>query len=110
MSKKMGEYKSAVDGSGLDKFFEDPSIDIVLEAEPKEEPKEEPKKEDKPKKKVFSFRTLAEDADDWRLYANASNMTVDEFGTKAIKEYIKRHPLRSEQKQIYELKKAQKKS
>lgn len=89
MSKKMGDLKSA--GSGLDKFFTE----------------EEPKKA---VKKVFSFRTLAENADDWRLWADAAGMKVDDLGTAALTEYIKRHPLTDDQNQIYELKKAQKKS
>lgn len=115
MSKKMGDFKSAMDGSGLDKFFNDPSIDSILETEPEEEPKkEEPKTEPKKKKtethKVFSFRAPIETADNWRLWADAKGMKVDELGTKAITEYIKKHPLTADQNQIYELKKAQKKS
>ena len=110
MSKKMGDFKKAAD-EGLDKFFSDlPKGEDLFEPEVKEPVKTEPEKEKKPVKKVFSFRTLAEDADDWRLWADAKGMKVDDLGTAALKEYIKKHKLTDEQRQIYELKKAQKKS
>lgn len=102
MNKKMGDMKSAA--GGLDKFFSDiKTEEIFPEAEKKPEKK-------KPVKKVFSFRTEAENADHWRLWADAAGLKVDDLGTKAITEYIKRHPLTDDQNQIYELKKAQKKS
>ena len=108
MSKKMGDLKKAAD-DGLDKFFSDlPSGEELFEPEVKKPVKTEPEK--KPVKKVFSFRTLAEDADDWRIWADAKGMKVDDLGTLALKEYIKRHKLTEDQQQIYELKKAQKKS
>ena len=62
------------------------------------------------KKKVFSFRAEAGEADSWRVWADASGMKVDELGERAIREYIKRHPLKGDQLQIYELKMGQKSS
>lgn len=98
MSKKEN-IKSAAEG--LDKFFSSQSGESSVKAAEKNE---------KPVKKVFSFRAEAELADNWRLYADAAGMKVDELGTKALTEYIKKHPLTADQSQIYELKKAQKKS
>lgn len=60
------------------------------------------------KKKVFSFRAEASEADSWRVWADASGIKVDELGERAIREYIKRHPLKGDQLQIYELKMSQK--
>lgn len=62
----------------------------------------------KPQKKVFSFRAEAESADNWRLWADAKGMKVDEMGTAAFTEFIENHPLTADEQTIYELKKAQK--
>lgn len=72
----------------------------------KEESKEEPQKA---QKKVFSFRAEVDQVDSWRVWADAKGMKVDELGEKALTEYIRRHGLTADQKQIYELKMAQKK-
>lgn len=93
-------FKEAV--SGLDKFFSETSKkeesavkDIIATA----------KKEKKSVgKKVFSFRAEAETVDSWRLWADAKGMKVDDLGEKALQEYIKKHPLTEDQKQIFELK------
>lgn len=66
---------------------------------------EEPQKV---KKKVFSFRAEVDEADSWRVWADASGIKVDELGERALREYIKRHPLKGDQLQIYELKMSQK--
>lgn len=83
----------------------------------KEEPSESPQKAQEGKKsrvidthKVFSFRAPRETVDSWRVWADAKGIKVDELGEKAITEYIKRHSLTEDQKKIYELKMAQKKS
>lgn len=109
MSKK--DLKKAAQ-DGLDKFFTEASespAENQRENDTKA-PKKIAEKSNKAVKKVFSFRAEAETADDWRLWADAKGMKVDELGTKALTEYIKRHPLTDDQKQIFELKKAQKKS
>ncbi len=96
MSKK--DFSKAAEG--LDKFFSENHVSkAAVDTKPK-----------KTVKKVFSFRAEAETADNWRLWADAAGLKVDELGTKAITEYIKKHPLTEDQNQIYELKKAQKKS
>lgn len=110
MSKKMGDIKKAADG--LDKFFSEAS-ETPAKSQRMDDTSSSKKIAQKPNKavkKVFSFRAEAETADNWRLWADAKGMKVDELGTKALTEYIKRHPLTADQNQIYELKRAQKKS
>lgn len=43
--------------------------------------------------KVFSFRAWIDEVDEWRLYAAAKQMQIDEVGAAAMREYIKRHPI-----------------
>jgi hypothetical protein len=112
-SKKMDKLKEA--GAGMDKFFSGAS-ESPSEAEKKttkgntkakaEEGSEKPQKA---QKKVFSFRAEVDHVDSWRVWADAKGIKVDELGEKAITEYIKRHSLTEDQKQIYDLKMAQKK-
>ena len=113
-SKKMDRLKTA--GADMDKFFtgatesptESPKRSTKRNTKTvKEEPKEEPQKA---QKKVFSFRAEVDQVDSWRVYADAKGMKVDELGTLALTEYIKKHSLTEDQKKIYELKMAQKKS
>ena len=73
----------------------------------KEKPSESPQKA---QKKVFSFRAEVDQVDSWRVWADAKGIKVDELGTLALTEYIKKHSLTADQKKIYELKMAQKKS
>ena len=111
---KMDKLKDA--GSSLDKLFSGASESSTeptkkttkgrAKAQP-EEVKEEPQKA---QKKVFSFRAEVEAVDSWRVWADAKGLKVDELGTLALTEYIKRHSLTEDQRQIYELKMAQKKS
>lgn len=134
MGRKMGELKKA--GDGLDKLFSAGDTSEVVELlikgneqsteEASESVSERPKKgakgnakkseknvpeaKQKPQKKVFSFRAEVESADSWRVWADAKGLKVDELGSKAIAEYIKRHPLTADQQKIYDLKMAQKKS
>ena len=114
---KMDKLKTA--GADMDKFFSGASETTEkatettkkstrgrAKAEP-EKASEEPKKT---QKKVFSFRAEVDQVDSWRVWADAKGIKVDELGEKAITEYIKRHSLTEDQRQIYELKMAQKKS
>ena len=109
-SKKIDRLRDA--GSSLDKLFSGAS------ESPVESPKKtsqrtvkaEPEKPQKAQKKVFSFRAEVDQADSWRVWADAKGLKVDELGTLAITEYIKRHGLTEDQKKIYDLKLAQKKS
>lgn len=123
MSRKMGDLKKA--GAVMDGFFtasESVSEDAKEPAEGNtktatEKGSEKPQKAQEGKKqrvidthKVFSFRAPIETVDSWRVWAEAKGIKKDELGTLAINEYIKRHSLTEDQRQIYELKMAQKKS
>ena len=126
MASKKKDFSAGVDA--LDKFFSgseaqrEETIKAVMGAtqDAQEAPQkvrktktqdqdqkgsEEPQKL---KKKVFSFRAEVSEADSWRVWADASGIKVDELGERAIREYIKRHPLKDDQRQIYELKMGQK--
>lgn len=113
-SKKLDKLKTA--GADMDKFFsgasESPTETTKKPARrntktAKEVPTEKPQKA---QKKVFSFRAEVEAVDSWRVWADAKGLKVDELGTLALTEYIKKHSLTEDQRQIYELKMAQKKS
>lgn len=104
MAIKADRLKDA--GAGLDKFF---TSGGTAPEETTTTTKPQPKKKDSQlPKKVFSFRTDADSADTWRLWASAKGLKVDDLGTLAITEYIKRHPLTETEKQIYDLRIAQK--
>lgn len=60
-------------------------------------------------KKVFSFRGPVTEVEKWRIYADAKGIKVDELGTEAITEYIKKHPLDEDEQQVYNIKLKQKK-
>ena len=123
MASKKKDFSAGVDA--LDKFFSgseaqrEEAVQSVMGATQEAPQKvrktktqdqdqkgsEEPQKL---KKKVFSFRAEVSEADSWRVWADASGIKVDELGERAIREYIKRHPLKGDQLQIYELKMSQK--
>lgn len=119
-SKKMDSMKKA--GAVMDGFFSEASESSTetTKKPAKRNTKTEPEKvteeptEGKKKKtdthKVFSFRAPRETVDSWRVWAEAKGLKVDELGTLALTEYIKKHSLTADQRQIYELKMAQKKS
>lgn len=123
MASKKKDFSAGV--SALDKFFTetDPQRKEVIKEvmgatqDAQEAPQKVRKIKDqkgseepqKLRKKVFSFRAEADEADSWRVWADASGLKVDELGERAIREYIKRHPLKGDQLQIYELKLGQKK-
>ena len=50
--------------------------------------------------KVFSFRGWKDEVDQWRLYASAKGMKIDEVGSAAMNEYIKRHPVTAEESEL----------
>jgi len=113
-SKKMDKLKTA--GANMDKFFSEASESVSESPEKstkrntKEEPEKVTESPQKAQKKVFSFRAEVDQVDSWRVWADAKGMKVDELGTLALTEYIKRHSLTEDQRQIYELKMVQKKS
>ena len=114
MAIKKDKMKQRV--SELDKLFAEASesssgvFEEITKGNTKEAKKKPSEKPQKAQKKVFSFRAEVEAVDSWRVWADAKGLKVDELGEKAITEYIKRHSLTEDQRQIYELKMAQKKS
>ena len=113
-SKKMDKLKSA--GANMDKFFSEASESVTespkktTKRNTQAEPEKVTESPQKAQKKVFSFRAEVDQVDSWRVWADAKGLKVDELGTLALTEYIKRHSLTEDQRQIYELKMAQKKS
>lgn len=113
-SKKMDSMKKA--GAVMDGFFSEASESSTettkkpAKRNTKTEPEKVTESPQKAQKKVFSFRAEVDQVDSWRVWADAKGLKVDELGEKAITEYIKRHSLTEDQRQIYELKMAQKKS
>lgn len=116
-SKKMDSMKKA--GAVMDGFFSGASETTEKASETtkkstrgraKAQPEEPTEKAQKTQKKVFSFRAEVDQVDSWRVWADAKGLKVDELGTLALTEYIKKHSLTEDQRQIYELKMAQKKS
>ena len=114
---KMNKLKDA--GSSLDKLFTGASEPTEKASETtkkstkrntKAEPEKASEEPKKTQKKVFSFRAEVDQVDSWRVWADAKGLKVDELGTLALTEYIKKHSLTEDQRQIYELKMAQKKS
>lgn len=112
-NKRMDRLMDA--GSSLDKLFSKASESVsegskkLTGGNIKAEQEKGSEKPTKAVKKVFSFRAEADQVDSWRLWADAKGMKVDELGENALTEYIKKHGLTKDQKQIYELKLAQKK-
>ena len=113
-SKKIDKLKEA--GAGMDKFFSEASESSTettkksTKRNTKAEPEKVTESPQKAQKKVFSFRAEVDQVDSWRVWADAKGLKVDELGTLALTEYIKKHSLTEDQRQIYELKMAQKKS
>jgi hypothetical protein len=55
-----------------------------------------------PVKAVFSFRAAKGDVDQWRLYAAIKGDKVEDIGAAAMREYVKRHPLKDEEKALFD--------
>ncbi|MCQ2507599.1 MAG: hypothetical protein MJ097_02280 [Dorea sp.] len=112
----MASKKDKLTSAGIyDKFFSGPApqeanteeIEEKVSITPSKE--EQPKKaSQKPQKKMFAFRGEQSMIDEWRCYADAAGMKVEEFGTAAMMEYMQRHPLSSDQMKLFELKKKMK--
>ena len=108
MAKK--NFSEAVN---LDMFFSE-AEQQEDEVKQQEDPVAIPAKKGKTGKKTdthkpFSFWAIKEDADNWRIWAKAKNIKVDDMGAEAMKEYILNHPLSENQQQLYDLMQAEKK-
>ena len=104
------------------KFFSGADKEDAQEAakEQAEQPQEEPEpvkaekhtdKEEKPvteantkpKKQVFSFRGEVTNIKQWKAYATATGRKMEDIGTKAMTEYLKRHPLKGQEKKVFDV-------
>ena len=108
MAKK--NFSEAVN---LDMFFSE-AEQQEDEVKQQEDPVAIPAKKGKTGKKTdthkpFPFWAIKEDADNWRLWAKAKNIKVDDMGSEAMKEYIRNHPLTPDQETIFRLQSEQKK-
>lgn len=54
-------------------------------------------------KALFSFQTAEKQADNWRIWAEAKGLSVDEMGTLALNEFMENHPLTHDQTRLYML-------
>ena len=115
MASEIDKLKEEAE-AGMDKFFSGASESSTettkkpAKRNTKTEPEKPTESPQKAQKKVFSFRAEVDQVDSWRVWADAKGLKVDELGTLALTEYIKKHSLTEDQRQIYELKMAQKKS
>lgn len=56
----------------------------------------------KPQKQVFSFRAMIADIAFWKAYSTASGKTMENIGTAAMHEYMKRHKLNGAEQAVFE--------
>lgn len=113
-SKKQTELENTVD-SVMDKFFSNGDQKQQEEPEATEKPKAKrttnkqtkaaakvTEKPEKGKQKVFSFWADVETQKEWRAYAEVKRLSVSDLGRKAIAEYISRHKLTEDEKNLYD--------
>lgn len=63
-----------------------------------------------PQKQVFSFRAMVSDILVWKAYATASGKTMENIGTAAMQEYLKRHKLNEAEQAVFEALRAREES
>ena len=66
------------------------------------EEKTEEKADAKAQKQVFSFRASKEHISDWKAYATATGLTMENVGAAAMNEYLLRHKLEGAEKAVYD--------
>ena len=122
MASKKEEKLRAGAANPMLKFFSAADKEDAQEAakEQAEQPQEEPEpvkaekhtdKEEKPvteantkpKKQVFSFRGEVTNIKQWKAYATATGRKMEDIGTKAMTEYLKRHPLKGQEKKVFDV-------
>lgn len=72
--------------------------------------KSENKPNTKPQKQVFSFRAMITDIAAWKAYSAASGRTMENIGTAAMHEYMKRHKLNEAEQAVFEALRARERS
>lgn len=58
----------------------------------------------KTEKKIMGFRAAVDRMEVWKLYADATGQEISSLCTAALDEYVDRHKLTEEQKQLFDLK------
>ena len=66
------------------------------------EEKTEEKADAKAQKQVFSFRASKEHISDWKAYATATGLTMENVGAAAMNEYLLQHKLEGAEKAVYD--------
>lgn len=98
-------------GSAADEPQTDPQKPTEATKQPEPiESKEEPEKpqetaQEKPqkaRKQVFSFRAEVNAITCWKAYATATGQTMESVGNAAMTEYLKNHPLKNNEKVVYD--------
>lgn len=54
------------------------------------------------KKQVFSFRAEVDDIARWKAYSTATRQTMESIGNSAMMEYLENHPLKDNEKVIFD--------
>ena len=76
---------------------------IESKAEPKKPQETAQEKPQKPKKKqVFSFRAEVDDIARWKAYSTATGQTMESVGNAAMMEYLRNHPLKDNEKVVFD--------
>lgn len=93
----MADKKSYIDKAGGDttKFF----TGAEAEADRQEKPQKPMKKL---KKQVFSFRAGIDDIARWKAYSTATGQTMESVGNAAMMEYLENHPLKDNEKVVFD--------
>lgn len=76
---------------------------VESKAEPEEPQETAQDKPQKPKKKqVFSFRAEVDDIARWKAYSTATGLTMESVGNAAMIEYLENHPLKDNEKVVFD--------
>lgn len=76
---------------------------VESKAEPEEPQETAQEKPQKPKKKqVFSFRAEVDDIARWKAYSTATGQTMESVGNAAMIECLENHPLKDNEKVVFD--------
>ena len=76
---------------------------VESKAEPEEPQETAQDKPQKPKKKqVFSFRAEVDDIARWKAYSTVTGQTMESVGNAAMIEYLENHPLKDNEKVVFD--------
>lgn len=82
------------------------SQEALKQSQPRKNTKKSKKAENEPntrsQKQVFSFRAMVSDISVWKAYTTASGKTMENIGTVAMNEYIKRHKLTEAEQAVFD--------